>query len=1209
MKLIIAEKPSVARDIAKVLGLKNKKDGYIHGTRNGVDICVSWCIGHLVGLSDPGETNPAWMKWNLNQLPMIPKDWKLKTLPRTKKQFSVLKKLLKDKSLKEVICATDAGREGELIFRLLYLHAKCKAEVKRLWISSLTDEAIADGFRNLKPAKEYDNLFESAFSRAKADWLVGMNFSRFYSIKLGSNFSVGRVQTPTLKLIVDRELEITRFKVQKFLSIKGKFYKAGSSEKETYIGELNLDLDKLPSELVGHQKSFNLLFDEEGKNSKRRKSSRIPLNEDIYNYFKNRMEKGDISIGRVSKRSKEERAPLLHDLTDLQREANKVYGFSASDTLKYAQNLYEKYKLITYPRTDSRYLTNDLKPKIKKIWSAVSGNYQSVISGAFPASGIPSRYVNNSKVGDHHAILPTGSLKGIGGASQAEKKVFDLICRRFLMAFEQSFLSEITNVSTLVSFESKVDRYLSRGTIIKRRGWKALLLSSKSSQNSEDAILPEWLEESLEGLKGEPFYEEKVTKPPKRYTDASLLTAMESAGKFVDEKDLGDVIKESGIGTPATRAGIVETLIKREYVGRKGKSFIAFDKGIRLIEQVFPKLSSVSLTAEWEKALDEVNSGELYSQDFDLKISNFVKELLSNGERPHNSNVEVNNAAAKPINGRVDGASKKRQEETFNVNLKPAQSAAVKHLSQGKDTFCMLPTGYGKSMIYQYAGLNLGGRTLVVSPLIALMKDQVDSIRQLGIDARLLSSEKDFESYLSDIEAFIEGDCKFLFVSPEKASNIKFIEKVTRAQISLLVFDEAHCISTWGSDFRPHYKKLSGLVKAARPAPVCLLSATVTPSIYKDVLESLGISNAENVVSLEIPENNKIHVSMAEEPERLSEIAQILESDTNKPSVVYVPTRKLAEQLSEKISSLGVTAHFHAGLRPQDKTIIQSAFLNGQIDIVVATIAFGMGINKPDIRSIIHYAAPMSLENYVQEIGRGGRDGKASKSFLFYCETDEAKLYKRLELSYPKIEKIEEYIKEKRFEKFESESYLDRAIRSKLFGLGILLYSNGSFELNSSIDESWKKAYSYQKSDKLNSLGTIIDFITDNTCRKSVLNNHFRFSDVEKNSLCGNCDNCDGLTVNNTSDNSLGKASNTKVLKSNAPDYLAMLEGYIKDNSDTPSTIVYQRFAKPIGIEREKFWSLITTLQKAKKIKVRQETKKVRGRNVVKKILSYEQKH
>ena len=469
------------------LKLSQKKDGYIFGQRHGQKVVVTWCLGHLVSLCDPGEMSAQWKKWDLNQLPMIPDKWKLKVLPRTKKQFSIVKKLLKDSELAEIVCATDAGREGELIFRLVYDHAKCRVPVKRLWISSLTDEAIARGFAELKDSSEYDGLYYSAISRAKADWLVGMNFSRFYSIKMGSNFSVGRVQTPTLKILVDRELEIKKFSSQIYMSVKAEFSKQG--EQGTYQGELNIDLAQLPQNLKKFQVEFEKLYevDNDPSKQKRRKSTtKIPVKKEILDYFTHRASNGLIEVSRVSKRDKLEKPPLLHDLTDLQREANKIFGFSANETLKIAQALYEKHKLITYPRTDSRFLSSDMVGQLPKIFSAISRNYQGILQKGNVKNRISSRFINNGKVSDHHAIIPTGNLKSLNRLTAKESQVFDIISRRFLMGYLDDFKQAVTNISTTVFADESLDRYLSRGNKILNQGWKALRLSSFDKKEAAD---------------------------------------------------------------------------------------------------------------------------------------------------------------------------------------------------------------------------------------------------------------------------------------------------------------------------------------------------------------------------------------------------------------------------------------------------------------------------------------------------------------------------------------------------------------------------------------------------------------------------------------------------------------------------------------------------------------------------------------------------
>ena len=944
MKLIVTEKPSVARDIAKVVGLTKKCNGFISGSVNGEYTCITWCIGHLVGICDPGEMSSSWKSWDIKKLPMLPTVWKLKVLPNTRKQFKIVEKLMQDSKLKEIVCATDAGREGELIFRLVYELAKCKAKVRRLWISSLTNEAISEGLSSLKDSSHFDLLYKSAFSRAKADWLVGMNFSRLYSIKLGSSYSVGRVQTPTLKLIVDRELEIKQFVPRKYWVLKAKFSKP--DHIGFYFGELNFDVNKLPNVLKRFRHAFEELS-EKSDQKRSKTSSKLPCLDEVFAHYEHRLKVGDISVGRVSNRKKVEKPPLLYDLNELQRDGNKLFGFSAADTLKYAQSLYEKYKVITYPRTDSKHLTNDQKSKLPKILNAIKSNYQALIPAGIKADDMSSRYINNGKVTDHHAIIPTGKLAN--KLPLNESKVFDLICRRFLMAFMDDAVSNICNIATFVSYEGQIDKYLSRGVSVLNQGWKVLILNSpRKKPDSEDQIFPEWLSEGVEDLLGTPKKESKETSAPKRYTDASLLLAMETAGKLIDEKELGRVIKDCGIGTPATRANTIETLIKRSYIARRGKSFFALEKGIGLIRGVHNKLSSVRLTAEWEKALESVVSGEIKARQFDQRISVFVGSLLNQG-----ADSNTKNLIDQPISSVKESASKNFLTNHPHNNplknkfdLKVEQREAIDHLIAGNNVFCVLPTGYGKSLIYQYAGLERGGRTIIISPLLSLMQDQIRSLKENGLKGGMLTSSTSFDDYTKIMNEFDEGHCSFLFVSPERASSLKFIERITRVKLSLIVFDEAHCISTWGVDFRPKYRDMNNLIARAKEVPVCLLSATVTEGVKLDILNSLGVAIPIEITCIDLPRNNQILVENVDESERISRLCEFLEDDDNKPCVIYVPTRKLAEELATKVGMSGVSAYFHAGLSVEEKQHIQNCFLANQIDIVVATVAFGMGINK-----------------------------------------------------------------------------------------------------------------------------------------------------------------------------------------------------------------------------------------------------------------------
>lgn len=563
MQLVIAEKPSVAMSIAKVLGVKNKQNGYMEG--NGY--IISWCVGHLVGLVSPEIYDEKYKRWNIEDLPIFPKEFKHYVLPKVKKQFSILKILMNRKDINEVINACDAGREGELIFRLLYKQAKCKKDIKRLWISSMEDRAIKEGFENLKEGHDYDNLFASATARAKADWLVGMNLSRLYSLLYKQNYSVGRVQTPTLALMVKREGDIQSFKKEKY-----------------YTVELDLDDFSLTTERID--------------------------NPDIAEQLKNLVPE-TIKIDYVEEKEKITKPDLPFDLTTLQRECNRYFGYSAKQSLDYAQSLYEK-KLITYPRTDSRYLTEDM---ITSLVNNILGKND------FDTDRIKVIF-NTKKVTDHHAIIPTASasIEEIESLPESEKKVFKLIKNKLHASFSYPLKEKLTKI--IAEFDGF--EFITKGKTVIDGGFTKYLEDYKP-KDKKDNPLPIVNPGDEFSIK-EKTIKEKYTQPPKPYTEESLLKAMEIAGK--GEIDKGIEVERVGLGTPATRAGIIENLIYKKYIKREGKNLIPTHLGLAVISIVAKELKNAKLTSDWETSLYYISKGKSREEDFLQEIEAFIAKQI-----------------------------------------------------------------------------------------------------------------------------------------------------------------------------------------------------------------------------------------------------------------------------------------------------------------------------------------------------------------------------------------------------------------------------------------------------------------------------------------------------------------------------------------------------------------------------------------------------
>ncbi len=591
--LILTEKPSVGRDIAKVLGCGQNGNGYIGGAR----YIVTWALGHLVTLADPEAYGERYKAWKLEYLPMLPDKMELVVIKETAKQFNTVRTLMKRDDIDELIIATDSGREGELVARWIIIKAGFRKPVKRLWISSQTDKAIKEGFGKLRPAAEYDNLFKSAQCRAEADWLVGLNITRALTCKYNAQLSAGRVQTPTLAMVVQRENEIRRFVPRDYWTIE-----AGTNGFNV----------RWQDRLNGQTRLFD-----------RQKA------EDIISAVKGRTAK----VADVAKEAKRELPPLAYDLTELQRDANRKYGFSAKKTLSIMQKLYESHKLVTYPRTDSRYITQDIVATLpERLKSIAVGPYaapaQAVLRNKINAT---KRLVDNSRVTDHHAIIPTEQYVNLGVLDKEERSIYDLIVKRFIAVLSPTFEYE----QTTVKIDAQGHLFYARGKIVKAAGWKAVYGGITDAEEEDDA---EDIDQSLPDIKkGAPVSFSWVkaaagkTKPPARYNEATLLSAMEHPGKFVDDKSLLEIIEStSGLGTPATRADIIEKLFDSFYMERRGKEIIPTSKGIQLVGLVPDGIKSPELTAKWEQQLQLISRGKANGEIFIQEMRKYASKLVSN---------------------------------------------------------------------------------------------------------------------------------------------------------------------------------------------------------------------------------------------------------------------------------------------------------------------------------------------------------------------------------------------------------------------------------------------------------------------------------------------------------------------------------------------------------------------------------------------------
>jgi len=1125
---VIAEKPSVARDIARVLGASQRGEGYLQG--NGY--IVTWAVGHLVTLAEPHEIDPDWKRWRRQQLPLLPERWPLVVSETTRAQFEVVRSIITAPDVERLICATDAGREGELIFRYLYEAAACRKPFSRLWISSLTPEAIRRGVENLRDGHEFDALADAARGRSQADWLVGMNLSRLYTLTfgpgLGEVLSVGRVQTPTLAMVVERELAIRAFVPEDYLEVVATFSPLTETTAEK-----------------GEDCYQGTWFRGDKPEAK---AKRLPADGEEARQIIARAGRGQVRIVSKSAESRRLPPPLLYDLTELQRHANRLYGFTAEQTLQLAQTLYEQKKLITYPRTDSRHLSQDVAATLATVVAAIQTSYAELLAPGTGERPLERRFVDDGKVTDHHAIIPTPVVAQ--GLSADEHKLYDLICRRLLAAWHEDHIWSVTTVITAIDSpaeepggEPYSDRYHSSGAVVEQVGWKCLEVgggkSSKAERGKTDgAVVDESGQQALPAGLAEGQLQRlrdihavtKQTRPPPHFTEATLLTAMESAGKTLEDKELSRAMKESGLGTPATRAEIIETLLRRQYLQRKGKTLEATDKGIHLIEVVHPQVKSPLMTGQWEAQLRRIQRGEAALPEFMAGIRDYVRTTVEQV-------LAMPLAAVTPVDPAGQGTAARtlagaepviqtsmrtgmRTEPTellcsvFRLSdFRPYQETVCQTVIAGKDVLLVMPTGAGKSLCFQLPGLARGGATLVISPLIALMEDQVAKLQELGLRAERIHSGRDRLTSRQVCRDYLDGRLDFLYIAPERLGVAGFPELLARRKPVLVAVDEAHCISHWGHDFRPDYRMLGHYLPLLRPAPVIALTATATPLVQNDIVQQLGMKAVRYIHGFRRT-NIAVEVASLKPNERFAVVQRLLADPSRRPAIVYTPTRKDADMLGALLAADFPAAAYHAGMLTVERDRIQSQFNAGQLEVIVATIAFGMGVDKPDIRTVVHTALPGTLEGYYQEIGRAGRDGKLSRAILLYSYIDRRTHEFFFQRDYPDrtvLERVFTSLNADRQPREMLREWLD--MPPEVFA-NVLekLWIHGGAQVDPEDNvmrggAGWQDSYSAQCEHKLAQLEQITRFAQAHECRMLHLVGHFGDQE-DSGEPCGVCDIC-----------------------------------------------------------------------------------------------------
>ncbi len=714
MKVCIAEKPSVAREIANILGANTKRDGYFEG--NGY--AVTYTFGHLCTLLEPKDYKPHWKSWDLNNLPMLPERFNTKVTNDggIKKQFNIVKSLFERADV--VINCGDAGTEGELIQRWVINQANYKGEVQRLWISSLTEEAIREGFNNLKPAEQYDNLYYAGFSRAIGDWLLGLNATRLYTVKFGGYkqvLSVGRVQTPTLAMLVNRFKEIQHFKPQPYW-----------------------ELQTLYRETLFSYEEGRFLKKEEGQ------------------VFADKVKESDFEITSVTKKKGKEYAPKLFDLTGLQVYCNNKFGFSADETLKIVQKLYEM-KVVTYPRVDTTFLPNDMYPKVAGILSKLTA-YSQLTQPLLGQKIKKSKKVfDDKKVTDHHAIIPTGIQNNL---QYNQQQVYDIITRRFIAVFYPE--SEVANTSVI----GEVDKitFKTSGKEIVSKGWRVVFEHGNDTKKTEANTLPAF----VKGEKGphEPSFLEKETKPPRNYTEASLLRAMETAGKQVDDDEMRELMKENGIGRPSTRASIIETLFRRKYIERQKKLVIPTQTGIDLIDLIDNELlKSAELTGRWEKRLKEIERGDFNAGTFINNMKKMVDELV----------YEV----------RSSTKTKRLSSENVAPKAKQKKSASKKKTVVGKECpKCKKGQLLKGSSAYGCSAYKTGCNFKLPFSFMDKKISETQLIRL--VDKGCTTNLKGFKNDNDKLEGLVRFDANFNLKLEPKQALVKAISKTSEASETII---------------------------------------------------------------------------------------------------------------------------------------------------------------------------------------------------------------------------------------------------------------------------------------------------------------------------------------------------------------------------------------------------------------------------------------
>jgi DNA topoisomerase-3 len=923
--------------------------------------------------------------------------------------------------------------------------------------------------------------------------------------------------------------------------------------------------------------------------------ARLPEDGVLAEQIAQRARDGQASVAAVERKQHRTPPPLLYDLTELQRHANRLYGFTAKQTLDTAQALYEKYKVLSYPRTDSRHLSTDVAATLPDVIRTIAPQYAALCAAGTGERPLSRRFVDDAKVSDHHALIPTSEPARLPPGSR-EAKLYDLVCRRLLMAWHEDKVEAVTTVLTEISPRTAglevVDLYVTRGISVESPGWSVLEWKSQVKPGVEgQPIVAAGLKEGDAPDVTAVVIHKKQTQPPKPYTEATLLTAMETAGKTLDDRALFEAMREAGLGTPATRAAILETLIAREYVVRDGKNLLCSAAGEALVDAVHPQVKSAAMTGSWELRLKRMERGEEPFDAFMHGIEDYVREVVgavvgmgspppaarpssqtpsvppsrrqvATPQRGHDTTTRARVPAptalvTPPPSKRTNGASAPTTQsanrtasasplhailkQRFHFDaFRPHQQAICQAVTDGRDALVVMPTGAGKSLCYQLPGVARGGTTLVVSPLIALIEDQCSKLQRNGLRAERIHSGRDRAAARDACHRYLSGELDFLFIAPERLRVSGFPEMLAKRPPALIAIDEAHCISQWGHDFRPDYRMLRDRLAILRPAPIIALTATATPAVQRDIAEQLGVPEATSFILGFRRENLAIELLPCAKLHRVQTVCELLAKPGALPAIVYAPTRKATEDVTAALRSRMRVGAYHAGLASDAREHVQGKFLEGKLDCIVATIAFGMGIDKADVRTVVHTALPSSLEGYYQEIGRAGRDGLPSRAVLLHGPADRRTHEFFLERDYPPEKELAALQAKLNSTPVERTSLAGRA-RKKAARIDTILeklwiHGGAAIDAADRVTRGaveWRTAYAGQRQHRVDQLERVAEFVKEKKrCRMAALVAHFGdHSDAA--TACGCCDVCaPSKTVAVVSQEAAPKTARTRRRKS-----------------------------------------------------------------------------